>query len=182
MKSIPISSHFHWRICNGCNKPAGIRFSVLILWQLSHMATYSAISLFIPYHQNLFSGLGTFSRCQGVWNKLFHVLPWGSTPESIWCREHTAYLWTILRLPRLLGSLCLFDLESAAEFYWSSHHLSAHPWYLALEWVPALRLLPRCCLEIWESACRIPLLVHMASYERPSCWLDFFGSKHLQPH
>ena len=52
--SIPISSHFHWGICNGCNNPAGLWCSALILWQLSHVATCSAISLFIPYHQNFF--------------------------------------------------------------------------------------------------------------------------------
>src|SRR6266540_651134 len=46
-----ISSHFHSGIFSGCSKPAGRWCSALTLWQLSHRATYSATSRFIPYHQ-----------------------------------------------------------------------------------------------------------------------------------
>jgi hypothetical protein len=51
IKSILISSHFYWDIFNGCKSPTGLWCSALTLWQLSHNATNSATTLFIPYHQ-----------------------------------------------------------------------------------------------------------------------------------
>jgi hypothetical protein len=53
MKSIPISSHFHSRIFNGCNSPAGLWCSILTRWHVSHNDTYFVISRFMPYHQYL---------------------------------------------------------------------------------------------------------------------------------
>jgi hypothetical protein len=51
MKSVPISSHFHFRMFNGYNNPTGLWCSSLTRWHVSHNDTYSAISRFIPYHQ-----------------------------------------------------------------------------------------------------------------------------------
>jgi hypothetical protein len=53
MKSMLISSHFHWGIFNGCKSPTWLCHSALTLWQLSHSTTYSATTHFIPYHQYL---------------------------------------------------------------------------------------------------------------------------------
>jgi hypothetical protein len=50
MKSIAISSHFHTGICEGCNNPVIHCCSALTLLQVLQRATYSATSLFIPYH------------------------------------------------------------------------------------------------------------------------------------
>jgi len=38
-------------ICNGCNGPVGLWCSTLTCWHISHLDTYSAISLFILGHQ-----------------------------------------------------------------------------------------------------------------------------------
>jgi hypothetical protein len=56
MKSIPISSHFHFGIFKGCNSPAGLWCSALTCWHVSHNDTYSMISRFMPYHQYLVFG------------------------------------------------------------------------------------------------------------------------------
>jgi hypothetical protein len=51
MKSMLISSHFHTGICSGWSNLASCWCSALTHRQVSHRATYSAISPFIPVHQ-----------------------------------------------------------------------------------------------------------------------------------
>jgi hypothetical protein len=55
MKSIPISSHSHSGILNGCSNPAGLCCSALTLWHVSHNYMYSAISRFMSCYQYLVS-------------------------------------------------------------------------------------------------------------------------------
>jgi hypothetical protein len=50
MKSILISSHFHMGIDNGWSTPADFKWLAFIWWQVSHLATYLAISTFILDH------------------------------------------------------------------------------------------------------------------------------------
>src|SRR5688572_14093766 len=52
-KSMPISSHFHSGTGRGCSRPTGFWCSAFVRWQVSHRATYCAISFFIPLHQYL---------------------------------------------------------------------------------------------------------------------------------
>jgi hypothetical protein len=53
IKSILISSHFQDGMSNGCNSPADFKCTAFTFWQVSHLATYRAISIFILVHQNL---------------------------------------------------------------------------------------------------------------------------------
>jgi hypothetical protein len=53
MKSILMSSHFHMGIDNGWSTPDDFKWLAFILWQVSHSATYLAISTFILDHQKL---------------------------------------------------------------------------------------------------------------------------------
>jgi hypothetical protein len=54
MKSMQMFSHFHSGILKGCRFPAGLKWSALILWQVSHSDTYFALSCFILVHQKFF--------------------------------------------------------------------------------------------------------------------------------
>jgi hypothetical protein len=47
-------SHFHSGMLKGCRFSVGLKWSVLILWQVSHSNTYFAISHFILVHQKFF--------------------------------------------------------------------------------------------------------------------------------
>ena len=50
-KSMVMCSHFYTEIGRLCNKPVGLWCSILTYWQVKHLATNSAISFFIPFHQ-----------------------------------------------------------------------------------------------------------------------------------
>jgi hypothetical protein len=54
MNSIQMFSHFHSGILKGCRFLAGLKWSALILRQVSHSDTYLAISHFILVHQKFF--------------------------------------------------------------------------------------------------------------------------------
>jgi hypothetical protein len=50
-KSMVIISHFHSRICSGCNGHVGLWCSTLICCHIPHFDTYLVISLFMLGHQ-----------------------------------------------------------------------------------------------------------------------------------
>jgi hypothetical protein len=50
MKSMQMFSHFHSGMLKGCRLPEGLKWSALILRQVSHLDTYFAISRFILVH------------------------------------------------------------------------------------------------------------------------------------
>jgi hypothetical protein len=54
MKSMQMFSHFHSGILKGCRFSVGLKWSALILWQVSHSDTYFAISRFILVYQKFF--------------------------------------------------------------------------------------------------------------------------------
>jgi hypothetical protein len=51
MKSMQMSSHFHSGMLKGCMFSAGLKWSALTRWQVSHSDTYFAVSHFILINQ-----------------------------------------------------------------------------------------------------------------------------------
>jgi hypothetical protein len=54
IKSIQMFSQFHSGMLKGCRFLMGLKWSTLILWHVSHLDTYFAISRFIHVHQKFF--------------------------------------------------------------------------------------------------------------------------------
>jgi hypothetical protein len=79
-----ISSHFHSGIFRGCSNLAHLWCSAFTLWHVSHWATYSVTSRFIPYHQSslrinslMCFRLGTHIHLSN------HMVPWLSSEKSL---------------------------------------------------------------------------------------------------
>jgi hypothetical protein len=115
IKSILISSHFHLGTDNDCNRPAGFMWIALTLQQLSHLATYDAISFFIFVPQN-FGFRSQYILLLLGWidsldwwasSKIFVWSSWsfGTTRSS---SNHNIPLSSSLK--RLLGSLFILSL------------------------------------------------------------------------
>jgi hypothetical protein len=68
-------------IFNGCNNLVGLWCSSLTRWHVSHNDTYSAISLFMSYHQYLVLDPYTSWYCRDELNTLSHELPEELAPE-----------------------------------------------------------------------------------------------------
>jgi hypothetical protein len=114
MKSMQMFSHFHSGILKGCRFSPGLKWSALILWQVSHSNTYLDISCFILIHQKFFLRSWYILLVPGwieyheQWassmilrwsSKSFRTMRWSlnyRTPSTS-CRKHWASPDSILR-------------------------------------------------------------------------------------
>jgi hypothetical protein len=115
IKSILMSSHFHKGIVNCWSTPADFKWLALTQWQVSHSATYLAMSTFMFEHQKFFLKswyilvLSEWIENLERWasSKIF-FRSFGSTWTTKCCSKHTTSFESLRKQLYLGSSFAIF--------------------------------------------------------------------------